>query len=153
MAELPAMQVLYGSVKFLEAIEALCGDAGLYDATVIGLACAADQAAFFHTVEEAGHVGVARNHAITDALAGQAKRLGSAEDAQDIVLSAGELVLLHELLGLLAEMVRSFEKRDEDAGFEGRGGSLSRLEWHGHKDSCYNDCCQEVKITDERLTW
>jgi hypothetical protein len=126
MAKLPTMQVLDGSVESLEAIEALRGDAGLYDATVIGLARAADQAAFFHTVEEAGHVGVARNHAIADAIAGQAERLGSAEDAEDIVLSAGEPVLLHELLGLLAEMVRNFEKRDEDAGFEGRGGSLWR---------------------------
>src|SRR4029077_4276733 len=124
MAKLPPMQVLYGSVEFLEAIESRCGDAGLYDATVIGLARAADQAAFFHTVEEAGHIGVARNHAIADAFAGQAERLGCAEDAQDIVLSASEPVLLHELFGLLAEMVRSFEKRDEDAGFEGRGGSL-----------------------------
>jgi len=61
-----------------------------YDAAVVGLAFAGNQAALFHAVEEARHVRVVRNHAVSDATAGQSFGLGPAENAKDIVLSTGK---------------------------------------------------------------
>jgi hypothetical protein len=54
------------------------------------LALADDEGALFHAVEEASHVRVVRNHMITDAAAGQSVRLGAAENAKNIVLSASK---------------------------------------------------------------
>jgi len=94
-------------------------DAGFDDAAVIGLAGARDEAALFHAVEETGHVRVVGNHAFADAAAGEACGFGSAEDAEYVVLGAGEAVRLEELFGFQAKVVGSFLEGDEDAGFDG----------------------------------
>jgi len=98
-------------------------DAGLDDASVVGLALAGDDAALFHAVEQAGHIRVVRNHAVADAAAGQTAMPGAAKNAQDVVLSTGKTGGFQELFSVLAQGVGGFQESHEDAGFErsGRG--------------------------------
>jgi len=62
-----------------------------------------------------------RDHAIADAAAGEALRLRAAENAEDIILRAGQTKGLEELLGLEAEGIGGFLEGDEDPGFQGLG--------------------------------
>jgi len=89
-------------------------DARLYDAAVVGLAFAGDEAALFHAVEKAGHVRVVRNHAITDATARQAFGLGAAKNAKDVVLRAGQAGGFQELLRLLGEGIGGPQQSDKN---------------------------------------
>src|ERR1041385_7708189 len=145
MAKLGLVQLVYGSVESLENFEAGRRDAGFDDAAVIGLTLASDERTLFHTVKKTSHVRVARNHAIADAFTRKAGRTGTAEDAKDVVLSAGKAVLFDESIGILGKEVGGAEKRDEEFGFEGDGGALSgfRRRTHGREYKRYNDYCQE----------
>src|SRR6266576_5518460 len=84
--ELALVKIVNRLVQGFKKAECLRRDARLYDAAVVGLAFAVNQAARFHAVEEARHVRIVRNHAVSDAPAGQSFGLGPAENAQDIVL-------------------------------------------------------------------
>jgi len=124
-AKLPLMDFLHRPVKLAKNLKAIGGDASLDDAAVIALAFADNHAALFHAVEETCHVRVVGDHAITDAFAGEAGGLGSAKDAKDIVLGAGQSVFLHELFGLLSEAFGGFEQSDKNSGFKGNGALRS----------------------------
>jgi hypothetical protein len=102
-------------------VEPFAGDARFDDTAIVGLAHAGDEAALFHAVEEASHVRIVGDHAITDSLAGQPLRFGATENAQHVVLGARETLGLEQLLGLLADSIRRPEKSDEDTVFEGEG--------------------------------
>jgi hypothetical protein len=116
-----AMQVFHRSVKAFQDVQTGGGDASFHHAAVVLLADASDEAALFHAVEQASHVGIVRNHAVANAFAGQTMGLGAAKNAEDIVLGASQGVFFHKLFGLLAEAIRGNEKGDKDPGFEGRG--------------------------------
>jgi hypothetical protein len=147
VAELSSVQFFYRSVKLSQDFQTLRGDTRLYYAAIVELAHAGNQAALFHAVEQAGHIGVVGNHAVADALAGQTIGLGAAQDAQNVVLSPGQGVLLHQLFGLLAEAVGGDEQGDEDSGFEGWGGTFLRSgDSHECNYSRHNDYCQEESV-------
>jgi hypothetical protein len=101
-------------IETLQKCEARRGDAGFDDAAVIGLASAGEEAAPFHAVEEAGHVRVVGDHAFADGAASEAFGLRAAQNAQDIVLRAGEAVGFQELLGFDAEGIGGLLERNED---------------------------------------
>jgi hypothetical protein len=117
-------------IEIFQKSEASWADARLHNAAVIRLAGARYQAAFFHPIEQAGHVRVVGNHPFADAAAGEALRLGTAENAEDVVLRAGEAVGLKKLLGLKAEGVGGSEKRNEEAVLEGKYGGEFRAPVH-----------------------
>lgn len=84
------------------------------------LAAAADETALFEPVEEAGDVRVAGDHAIADFAAEQT--LGcAAENAEDVVLVGGELVLFEELGRSAGEQIGGAHQFDKDGFFRTRG--------------------------------
>lgn len=115
VAKLTLVKFVNRVIEGFENFEALGSDMGDDDAAVVGLALASDEAALFHAVEEAGDVGIARDHSIADAAAGKAAGFGTAEDAKDIILSAGEAGVFEELVGLLDERVSGFDDKDKGA--------------------------------------
>ena len=124
MAELLFVQFVDWSVELFEDLEAGRRNASLDNAAVLCLPLPRDEAALFHAVEEAGQVGVARDHAIADALAGKAVGSSAAQDAQDVVLSAGQAVLLDQVVGLLAEAIGDAQQGDKEPGLEAAGGAF-----------------------------
>jgi hypothetical protein len=90
VTELAFVELSNRVVESFQEFETLTGNARLDDTAVVGLAGADDEAALFHAVEEARHVWIMRNHAIADAAAREASGFGATENAQDIVLRAGE---------------------------------------------------------------
>jgi hypothetical protein len=102
VAELTLVKLANRLIETFQKSETRGRDAGFDDSTVIGLALAHEEAAFFHAVEEASHVGVVRNHAFADASARESFGFGAAENAQDVVLRTGEAVRFEELLDFLA---------------------------------------------------
>ena len=117
-------------IETLQKSETRGGDAGFDDAAVIGLAGARDEAALFHAVEETGHVGVMGDHAFADAAASEAGGFGAAENAEDVVLGAGEAMRLEELLTFEAEVVCGFLEGDKDTRFDGESRMRSRAATH-----------------------
>jgi hypothetical protein len=115
VVELTLVKLANRLIETFQKNEARGGDAGFDDAAVIGLARAGDEAALFHAVKEAGHVGVVRDHTFADGAARETIRLGSAENAEDIVLRAGQAMGFDELLGLKAKEIGGLQEGDEDA--------------------------------------
>jgi|SRR5580704_8785104 hypothetical protein len=130
MAELALVKLANRLVETFQKSKARGRDAGFDDAAVVCLAGARDEAALFHAVEEAGYVRVVGNHAFADAAAGEAGGFGAAENAEDVVLGAGEAMRLEELLAFQAEVVGGFLEGDEDAGFDGESGMRSGAATH-----------------------
>jgi len=134
------VKIVHRLVERFQQAESLRRNARFYDAAVVGLPFSGNEAALFHAVEQAGYVRVVRNHAVTDAAAGQAGGLGAAKNTEDIVLSAGKAGGFDELLGVLAEGVGSLQKGDEDTALQGSWGP-GRPVARGHDGnySRYND--------------
>jgi hypothetical protein len=130
MVELALVKLANRLIETFEKSKARGSDAGFDDAAVIGLARAGDEAALLHAVKEAGHVRVVRNHAVTDAAAGEAFWLGAAKNAEDVVLSAGEAMGLEELLGFEAEGIGGFLEGDKNAVFQGKRGTGKNAATH-----------------------
>ena len=78
MAELSFVQIVHRLVELLQEIQAFRGDARFDDAAIVFLALTRDPGVFFHTVEQAGHIGIAGNHALGDAASENAVWLGAA---------------------------------------------------------------------------
>src|SRR5215468_494191 len=121
MAELSFVQIVHRLVELLQEIQAFRGDARFDDAAIVFLALTRDPGVFFHAVEQTGHIGIAGNHALGDAATENAVGLGAAENAQNVVLCAGEATGLQEVLGLLGKGVGGLEERNEDLVFEKSG--------------------------------
>ena len=119
--ELALVQFVDRLVQGFQEAERLRRDARLYDAPVVGLTFAGDEAALFHAVEKASHVWIVRNHAIADAPAGQAFGLGAAKDAKDVVLGAGQAGGFQELLRFLRESVGGLQESDKNPVLHGDG--------------------------------
>jgi hypothetical protein len=60
-----------------------------------------------------------RNHAVADAAAGKAFRLGATQNTKNVVLSACESGRFQQLLGLLSEGVGGLQESDEKPVLEG----------------------------------
>src|ERR1700739_623635 len=145
MAELAAMTVVNGRYEFFEQPQPFRSDASFDDAAVVLLALAGDPAVFFHAIEEAGHIGIAGNHALGDPAAGKAFGFGTAKDAEDVVLSGSETGGFDDNLGLLREGVGEPEDGDEEVILERDGWALR----HGHNYCRYNDYCQEENKAED----
>jgi hypothetical protein len=126
VAELPLVQIVDGLVQFLQQSQTLRRDTGLDDASVILLALARNPAVFFHAIEKARHVRIARNHAFGNAATEQAMRFRAAKDAQNIVLGRSEPGGFDQLLRFLGERVGDFEDSDEDLILQWGGGIRSK---------------------------
>src|SRR5258708_36936164 len=131
MPELALVKIGNWPVEGLEKAEPLRSDSGPNDAAVVGLAHSGNQAALFHAVEEAGHVRVVGDHAVPDSLARETCGLGTAKDAKNIVLRAGEPRPFQEMFRFLAEGVTGLQERYEDAVLR-RDGRARGLGWKGH---------------------
>ena len=107
------------------------------------LAAAADEAALFEAVEEAGDIGIAGDHAAGDLAAEQAVGR-AAQDAKDVVLVRGEVVAFQELGRCAGEEISGADEIDED-GFLGTGGGFgcSRYAGHSSKMVVGTDKCQK----------
>jgi hypothetical protein len=90
------------------------------------------------------------DHAFADATAGEAVGFGAAENAENIVLCAGEAVGLEELLGFLAEEVRDFLESDEDAVLEGERRVGSGAAAHGQRIVVMTTTVKRKKLQRER---
>src|SRR5712692_4625522 len=88
MPELVFVKFANRLVEGFQKAECLRRDARLHDAAVVGLAYPGNQSALFQAIEEARHVRVVGDHAVTDAPAGQSFGLGAAKNTKDIVLRA-----------------------------------------------------------------
>jgi hypothetical protein len=130
VAELLFVQVVDRGIELFENVEPGGSDAGLDDAAVFGLALASDKGALFHTVEQAGHIGIAGDHAVADTLAGKAVGAGATKNAKDVVLGAGEAVSLDEEVGVLGEAVGGAKDSYEDFGFEAGGNGCAAFVRH-----------------------
>src|SRR5208282_6454102 len=93
------------------------------DTAIVPGARALGEAAILQTIEQARNVGIARDHALTDLAARQALRPGPAQDAQCVVLRAGESEVLKLGLNLRLERVGCSQQRK--IGFLFPAG-----EWH-----------------------
>jgi hypothetical protein len=113
VGQLFEMVIEDGFVEFLEELQAFGGDANGDDAAVAGIALPGDRAAGFEAVEEAGDVGVARDHAFADFFAGEAVGFCEAEDSQDVVLCDGEFIGFKELIETAHEMVGGPHEAEE----------------------------------------
>src|SRR6266700_8354703 len=82
-------------------------------------------------VEGAGHVRVVGDHAVPDSLSRQTCGLGTAKDAKNIVLRAGEPRRFQEMFRFLAEGVSGLQERYEDAVLQ-RDGRARGLGAQGH---------------------
>jgi hypothetical protein len=119
--ELALVKIVNRLIEGFKKVECLRRDARLYDAAVVSLAFAGNQAALFHAVKQARHVRVVRNHAVSDATAGQSFGLGPAENAKDIVLSTRKPRGFQEPFCFLAEAVGGLQERHENAVLQGDG--------------------------------
>src|SRR6266850_553096 len=119
--ELPLVQFVDWLVKGFQETEGARRDARLDDAAIVNLTFAGDEAVLFHAVKKAGHVWIVRNHPVADSTARQAFGLGTAKDAKDVVLGAGEAGGFQQLLRLLGESVGGLQESDKNPVLRGQG--------------------------------
>ena len=106
------------------------GEVGADHAAIGGGAGALDEAALFHSVEKARHIGVASDHTGGDFAAGESGGAGAGEDAEDVVLGVGE-----------AKWVEGFL----DAAEEPAGGALEV------EEGLFGGMGERAGLTDFRL--
>src|SRR5579862_1738996 len=132
-------------VQIAQQIESMGRDAGHNHTAVAGLAAARNQGAFFEPIEQSGNVRIAGNHALADLTTGQS--IGSAaEDAQDVVLSWGNIRLAQDLFHVAGEQLSGAYEAEE--GFLLGAAVVAvrfRFGFTGHCRNVtrYNDYCQE----------
>jgi len=119
MAELALVQLANRRIETFQDAQTFPGDPRFDYAAIIGLALTSDQAALFHAVEQAGHVRVVGDHAVADAAASQTMGFSAAQDAQDVVLRAGQAVRFEQLFGFDGQSVGGFLEGNEDLGCKG----------------------------------
>jgi hypothetical protein len=123
VAELTLVQVVDGLIQLFEELQSIRGDARLDDAAIVLLALAGDPTVLFHPIKHAGHVRVMGDHSFGNTTTEESVGFGAAEDAEHIVLGAGQASGFEELLGLLGEGIGGFEDGDEEVVRQGdRGG-------------------------------
>ena len=132
MTELLFMQIMNRLIELLQQFQAFRGDTRLDYASIVFLALTRDPAVLFYAVEQASHIRIARNHTFSDTATENAVRLGAAEDAQNVILRAGEACGLEEALSLLGQGVGGSEERDEELVF-----GWNRLAGRGHDTVIY----------------
>jgi hypothetical protein len=121
VTQLLAVAFLQRLVEPAQQLESWGCNAGQDDAPVLGVVPSGNQAALFQTVQQAGDVGIASDHALGDFAAGQAFWCAT-QDAQDVVLVRGEVFGFEQRDEAATELVRSAEELQE-GGFLGGGWS------------------------------
>ena len=116
VAELTVVHLADGPLKTREQIETGGRDADENLAAVGIFAATADEGAFFEAIEKASEVGVTGDHAAGDFAAEEAVGC-AAEDAEDVVLVGGEVIVFQELVGTAGEQVGGAHEFDEDGFF------------------------------------
>ncbi len=132
MPELPLVQIPHGLIQRLQEFQSARRDARLHHAAVILLPFARDQPALFHAVQQPRDIWIVSDHAVANPAASQSRRPRAAQDAQHVVLRAGQLCGARQLLGLLAQRVRRLQQSEENALFQGCRRAL-RLAFVAHK--------------------
>ena len=130
----PAFQI---GLDGLQQLEPLGGDAGYGLALVVTAAAAPHQALGLQAIDEAGDVGGALDHALGDLAAGMALGMDTAQDAQDVVLRAGETVMLADLIDHVIDGTGGDGKAEQSLLLgAGESGLLeAAAEGFGHPDS------------------
>lgn len=131
MAELFLVQIVHGLIELFQKLKTLRRDASFDDPAIILLALAGDPTVFFHAIEQASHVRVARDHAFGDAAAEQAVGFGASKDAEDIVIGGGESSGLNEFFGVLGKGIGDFEDGHKELILKGEVGRRVR----GHDET------------------
>ncbi len=104
------MKFVYRLVEGGEQLQTFAGDADGDHAAVGGFAGAGGESAFFEAIGEAGDVGVAGDHAVSDLAARESVVAGSAEDTEHVVLGGGNAEGFEEGSFLLEEGVGCAEE-------------------------------------------
>src|SRR5579863_8086360 len=118
LAPLAAVQFAHGLVEFRQQAQAFRGDTRLDHAAVLRFARASDQAAGFHTVEQAGDVRIARDQPASDLATSQSAFSSAAQDAQNIVLRSGKAKGLEQGFGAARKGVGGAHQADKDASLQ-----------------------------------
>jgi hypothetical protein len=124
MAELAAMHF---ANRFIEAFKnghALRRDTRQHHAAVTILTASRDKSPLLKAVEQAGNVGIASDHQRGD-LAAEKSVGGAAQDAQNIVLSQGEIFGFEDLRRAPGEQVGGTKKVDKQGFFGAGNGTVS----------------------------
>src|SRR6266849_6047599 len=79
-----------GSVHFAQKLQPGSGDLSIDHAAIVLRAHALDEAPIFQAIEQTRNVRIARDHALADLAARQSLLPSSAQNAQGVVLRAGE---------------------------------------------------------------
>ena len=85
MLKLALVEVIYGLIEYFQQSKALRCYACFHDPAIISLTFAGDPRASFHSIEKPSHVGIVRDHSISDAAAGKAFRLGATQDSKSVL--------------------------------------------------------------------
>ena len=91
------MERVDGSVQLGDHAQPLAGDPRGHEAAVGGVALAADQAGGLHAVQQPAGVGHLRHQPLAHLVAAQPALARAAQDAQRVVLRAGDAVRLEHL--------------------------------------------------------
>jgi hypothetical protein len=98
-------------IHFAQQLQPGSGDLSVDDAAIVPGARALDEAAAFQAIEQARNVGIVRDHALADFAARQALCPSPAQDAQRVVLRAGESELFELGFDLRLERVGGAQQR------------------------------------------
>src|ERR1700678_436366 len=83
-------QVLNDRVHFFQQLKSSWRDLGPDHTAVVLVALLADKLESLEPGEQAGNIGLGGDHAVADSRTGEAVRLRTAQDAQDVVLGGGD---------------------------------------------------------------
>src|SRR5256885_10519079 len=108
----------HGLIELFQYLQPGSGDPRLDHAAIVLLPFTHNQSALFHSVEQASHVRVVRNHPVAHNPAGKALRPRSTQDSQYVVLRSGQPVRLQELFALLCHKIRGAEKQHGNTLFD-----------------------------------
>ncbi len=142
VAELAAMELAHRLVKPLENPDAPFGNSGANDAAIRSKAFPSNKAARFQAVEDAGDVGIARDHTVANLPAGAPLRFRAAEDAHDVVLGRGQVAGLEELLNAAEREIGGPLQSNKKPALESKRGTGFAEAIHRRDYSRYNDYCQ-----------
>ena len=122
VAELPPVAFLDGFIQPGEDTQSLRRDLRRDDPPVRTRAGSNDQTAPLEPVQQAGDVRIVSEHALPRLVAAEALGSGAAQNAQDVVLSAGKAERLDHLFGAARQSVRRAQEAEIRIVFEGARG-------------------------------
>src|SRR5215472_12685498 len=145
--ELSFVQIPHRLVQRLQELPSPPRNARLHHAAVVLLPLAGDPTLLFQAVQKPGNVRIVGDHTVANGAAGETFRSGSSQDPQDVVLRAGQLRGVRQLLRLPPQGVGGLQQGEKDALLK-RAGRVRRLGLgiHDADNSRANDYCQEEML-------